>query len=104
MTMNKQLLAFEVMYAVKREYAESKKRDSEFAKILSARLGEHVNLARVRQARLALNIPSNGPANPEVEEAKRLIKLLLNSFEHDRSDESYALAKAAYDFIGEAMP
>jgi hypothetical protein len=73
--MNKQLLSFNVMTAVQTSYTKEKMIDSEFAKKLSIILKIPVSTARVRQARAALGIKSNGGAT--LEEAKRHIRNLL---------------------------
>ena len=94
--MKKQLLAFEVMTAVKTTYPGSGLRDSEFAKALSEKLKAEVSPARVRQARLTLGIPSNGTEG-KLPKALELIQRLLVTV----GDAHDAVRQEAVDFLKE---
>lgn len=74
--MNKQLIAFNVMTAVQSSYAAEGLSDSEFAKKLTAILKTDISTARVRQARVVLGIPNNGPVDKLKEAKQHILKLL----------------------------
>lgn len=94
--MNKQLLAFNVMTAVKESYTESKISDSAFAAGLTIEFGEKVSTARVRQARAALGIANN--VTDHAEELKTAKALLARWVAADIADPD-ALLKETEEFL-----
>lgn len=76
--MNKQLLAFNVMSAVKTSYITERICDSEFAKKLSVTLEADISTARVRQARAVLGIPNNTAMSHAHVEARTFLRIALN--------------------------